>query len=84
MCTSFLLYMFILFLSNLESDKIQTNDIYEEISNGVVVAVPVEMVALAISTGIDCNNPGIFSEYCVYFNKMFKTFSAAHLVNFAY
>ncbi|AKP52013.1 S1 family peptidase [Cyclobacterium amurskyense] len=48
------------------------------------IPVPVEMVALAISTGIDCNNPGIFSEYCIYFNKMFKTFSAAHLVNFAY
>lgn len=48
------------------------------------IPVPVEMEALAISTGIDCNNPGIFSEYCDYFNKMFKTFSAAHLVNFAY
>lgn len=48
------------------------------------IPVPVEMVALAITTGIDCNNPGIFAEYCDYFNKMFKTFSAAHLVNFAY
>lgn len=48
------------------------------------IPVPAEVVALALSSGMDCNNPGIFAEYCDYFNKVFKTFSAAHLLNFAY
>ncbi|AEL26417.1 S1 family peptidase [Cyclobacterium marinum] len=48
------------------------------------IPIPAEVVAFAISTGMDCNNPGMFAEYCDYFNKVFKTFSAAHLLNFAY
>lgn len=48
------------------------------------IPVPVEMLALALTTGLDCNNPGIYAEYCTYFNKVFQTFAATHLTNFAY
>ncbi|SHM99023.1 Trypsin-like peptidase domain-containing protein [Cyclobacterium lianum] len=48
------------------------------------IPVPVEMLNLAMTYGLDCNNPGMYAAYCSYFNQMFQTFAAAHLVNFAY
>ncbi len=48
------------------------------------IPIPVEMLAMALTYGLDCNNPGIYAEYCTYFNQVFQTFSAAHLANFAY
>lgn len=48
------------------------------------IPVPVEMLTLAMTYGLDCNNPGMYAAYCTYFNQVFKTFAAAHLTNFAY
>ncbi|WP_439482770.1 S1 family peptidase [Cyclobacterium plantarum] len=48
------------------------------------IPVPVEMLTLAMTYGLDCNNPGMYAGYCTYFNQVFKTFAAAHLINFAY
>lgn len=48
------------------------------------IPIPVEALAMALNYGLDCNNPGIYAEYCTYFNQVFQTFSAAHLTNFAY
>lgn len=48
------------------------------------IPLPVEMMELAMTFGLDCNNPGIYGEYCSYFNQVFQTFAAAHLTTFAY
>ncbi len=48
------------------------------------IPIPVELVEMAMTYGLDCNNPGLYGEYCRYFNQVFQTFAAAHLTSFAY
>jgi hypothetical protein len=48
------------------------------------IPIPVDLVEMVMTYGLDCHNPGLNGEYCRYFNHVFQTFAAAHLTSFAY